>query len=69
MQLLEAPKAILNAGSWVIGALDPNHEEGHEGEEKGDDEAKPIHCLISNHCSTVHLGYESYHCCLVSSVV
>ena len=69
MQLLEAPKAILNASSWVIGALDPNHEQGHEGEEEGDDEAKPIDCLISNHHSTVHLGFESYDFCSVLTVV
>ena len=63
-ELLEAPKAILNAGPWVVGAPDANHQEGHEGEEEGDDEAKPIDCLVSNHHCTVHLGFESCDCCL-----
>ena len=63
-ELLEAPKAILNAGPWVVGAPDANHQEGHEGEEEGDDEAKPIDCLVSNHHCTVHLGFESCDCFL-----
>ena len=63
-ELLEAPKAILNAGPWVVGAPDANHQEGHEGEEEGDDEAKPIDCLVSNNHCTVHLGFESYDCYL-----
>ena len=57
--LLEAPKTILNASPWVVGALDANHQEGHEGEEEGDNEAKPINCLIADHHSTVHLSFGS----------
>ena len=55
-KLLEAPKAILNASPGIIGALDPDHEERHEGEEEGDNEAKPVHCLVANHHCTVHLS-------------
>ena len=50
----------MNASPWIIGALDPNQEEGHEGEEEGDDQAKSVDCLVSNHHCTVHLYVKDH---------
>ncbi len=40
-QVLDAPEPVLDPGPGVVGAADPDHEQGHEQEEQRHDEAHP----------------------------
>ena len=47
--VLEAPEPVLNPSPGVATAPDPDHDDGHEEEEEGDDKADPVDGEIA-HC-------------------
>ena len=53
--VLESPETILNPSSWISTASDPNHDEGHEQEEDGDNETYSIDSEVADGILTFDL--------------
>ena len=53
--VLESPEAVLYPSSWISTASDPNHDEGHEQEEDGDNETYSINSEVADGILTFDL--------------
>ena len=58
--ILETPKTILNACSWVSTTSDTNHQDGHDQEKDSDNKADPVDGKVTNGIFTFYLANSSY---------
>lgn len=49
----------MNSSSWILAALDLDHEDREEEEEHGHAEADAVHSLVAHQHITVHMTLHS----------
>ena len=57
-EILEAPESVLETGPRVATTPNSYHEEGHQQEEEGDDEADTVDSQVADGVGTLHLHVE-----------